>query len=312
VVFTGSGTEANHLALMSAVPGRPGRRKVLLSAVEHPSVQAQRGWMEEEGLEVRDVPVLPSGGLDLEALRGLLGPDVAAVSVMAAHNETGVLMDLKSAGALCAEHGALFHTDAVQAAGKVALPWASARPDYMSLAAHKVYGPKGVGALCVRQGAPVAPMLSGGGQERGLRASTEAVPLCAAFARACALAGDWLPRAGEGKGLRDEMEARLRARYGAVVHGAGSPRLPNTSFFSLPGAGASLLLAELDARGFSVSAGSACHGAGGGPPRVLKEMGLGESAARGALRVSLGRRTAGADVEGFLEALGVALKGSGA
>jgi cysteine desulfurase len=303
VVFTGSGTEANHLALQSAVAGRPGRRRVLMSAIEHPSVIGQRERLEALGAEVEELPVDPLGRLDLPRMDSLMGEDVAMVSLMTAHNETGVLQPVEAAGAACRRWGALFHTDSVQAMGKVASPWGSAGPDYLSVAAHKFYGPKGVAALIVREGAPVHPLLLGGGQERGRRASTEAVALVSAMGVAARLALDGLRAASALAALRDRLEARLVSRFGAVLFGDRAPRLPNTTFFAVPGADAAALVERLDAEGFALSTGSACHTGRRGAAAVLVSMGVSDLAPAGALRVSLGRGTAPEELDAFLEAL---------
>lgn len=313
VVFTGSGTEANHLALLSAATARPGRGRLLVSAAEHPSVMEQREDLEARGVRVEEVPVLATGQLDLEALERALDSDVSALSLMAAHNETGVLMDLEAAAGLCARHGALLHTDAVQAAGKVPIPWTGRFPDYLSLAGHKLYGPKGVGALVVRDGSPVAPLLRGGGQEGGRRASTEAVPLAASFGLACELCGrdrSWWEKA---RAMRDSLEAALRRDFGAIVHSAGAPRLPNTAFFSLADSPAGAEVVHgLDELGFAVSAGSACHGAGASSPRILSAMGVDPWVGGRAVRVSLGRATEEEDLAAFLQAIPRVLNAAGA
>ena len=310
VVFTGSGTEANHLALRSAALARPERLRVLLSSVEHPSVSAQKEFLEASGLTVEEIPVLRSGALDLGWLEKAGGSDIAVVCVMAAHNETGVLMDVEAVGRFCQQHGAYFHTDAVQAAGKVPLPWSSASPHYLALAGHKIYGPKGVGVLIVREGAPVIPLLVGGGQEGGRRASTEAVPLAMAFGAACELAAAAVEDAARIRKLRDGMELEIKKRRHAVVHGEASARLPNTSFFSLPGPPASSVVKRLDEAGIAVSTGSACHSGGGESPAVLSKMGVAGLPEGLTLRVSLGRGTCEADVVAFLSALAGVLEGS--
>lgn len=307
VIFTSSGTEAAHLAWASALDGAR-RQRIVISAVEHPCVSAQAERWEARGFEVVEVPVDGRGVLDVEALEDLLTEEVALVSVMDAHNETGVLQPVAEVGRLARSRGALFHTDAVQAMGKVPSPWPDARPDYLSLSAHKFYGPKGVGALAVREGLRVAPMLVGGGQERGARSSTEAVPAVHAMGVAADLA---LERADERRrieDLRDSMEAALRDRWGAQVHGAGAARLPNTSLFSLLSADGAALADALDARGVFVATGSACHAGGSGLPRVLAAMGV-PGGTRMPLRVSLGAGTRAEDVDRFLGALGEALGG---
>jgi cysteine desulfurase len=301
IIFTSSGTEAAALAWNSALE-QSGRRVALLSAVEHPCVQSQREIWESRGISIRDVPVDHRGVLDLPALEEMLTDEVALVSVMAAHNETGVLQPLESVGRMARARGALFHTDAVQAMGKVPSPWATSGADFLSLSGHKVYAPKGIGALAVRKGAPVRPMLLGGGQERGARASTEAVPLAHALGVAARLAMDHMESQGSLAVLRDGLEKALEERYAAVIHGKNAARLPNTSFFTLPGASGPALAAALDARGIFVATGSACHSGGGGLPKVLQAMGCGLGTAI-PLRVSLGRKTTGVDVERFLGAL---------
>ncbi len=303
VVFTGSATEANHLALLSAARGRPGRRRVVLSGIEHPSVRGAAERLEEEGFHVAEAPVRPEGTVDLEALAALLDEEVAAVSVLTAHNETGVLQPVAAVGALCRATGCLFHTDAVQAAGKVASPWAEARPDYLSLAGHKLFGPKGIGALVVREGAPVTPWLRGGGQEGGRRASTEAVPLAYGFGVACRLAATRLPGAAALAALRDRFEAGSLAPRGAVIFGKEAPRLPNTSFFALPGVDGAALAAALDARGMAVGTGSACHTGSHSPPRVLQWMSAPLPPGGSSVRVSLGRTTSPADLAALAAAL---------
>lgn len=308
VVFCGSATEANHLALRSAARGRPGRDRLLVAAIEHPSVLAAAGALAADGARVEELPVTGDGRLDLGALRRALGPDVAAVSLMAAHNETGVLQPVAEAAELARAAGALFHTDAAQAIGKVPSPWPGASPDYLSLAGHKFYGPKGIAALCVREGAPVSPLLAGGGQEGGRRASTEAVPLAAGLGVACRLAGEALAASGAPSALRDRMEAELLLPLGAVVYGATAPRLPNTSFFALPGRDGAALAAALDARGICVGTGSACHAGSHGAPRVLQCMAAPLPAGATPLRVSLGRSTGAADLDAFAEALARALR----
>ena len=311
VVFTGSATEADHLALTSAVRGVRGRSRVLLSSIEHPAIHDQREHLEAMGVEVQEIPVTASGVVDLDALGALMAPDVAVVSVLAAHNETGVLQPLDEVGALCEAAGAFFLTDAVQALGKVPSPWRSARPDYLAAAAHKLYGPKGVGALAVKRGAPLTPMLVGGGQEGGRRSSTEAVALAAAFGEACQEASERLPEMGRVAGLRDGLEARLVAEQGAVVHGAGAPRLPNTSFFSLPGASGGAVAEALDRAGVAVSTGSACHSGSAVGARVLKAMGVPADLLGSVLRVSLGRDTTERDIIDFLDCLPRALAARG-
>jgi cysteine desulfurase len=302
VVLTSSGTEAAHLAWETALAGNL-RKKVIISSIEHPCVSAQAERWAGRGFEVLEIPVDGRGVLDLQALESALSEEVALVSVMAAHNETGVLQPVAEAGRLARAQGALFHTDAVQALGKVPSPWSEARPDFLSLSAHKFYGPKGAGALAAREGLRVVPMLVGGGQEGGARSSTEAVPSVHATGVAADRARARLGESRRIEALRDSMEAELRSRWGALVHGAGASRLPNTSFFSFPSADGSALATALDARGIFVATGSACHGGGSGLPRALTAMGV-PAGTRTPLRVSLGVGTRADDVGRFLGVLG--------
>ena len=303
VVFTGSATEADHLAISSALGSTDGRPRVLFSAIEHPAVYDQWDAIEAKGFHVEALPVTPAGVLDLGAFDSLMAGNVALVAILTAHNETGAIQPLDHVGQVCHCHGALFLTDAVQALGKVPSTWTTARPHYLAAAAHKLYGPKGIGALAVRRGAPLRPMFVGGGQEGGRRSSTEAVPLAVAFGAACELATGNLAKAVGTEALRDHMERRLEADWGAVVHAEAAARLPNTSFFSLPGVVGAEVAAALDRAGVAVSTGSACHSGGGTGPRVLKSMGVAQELMGSVLRVSLGRETVERDVLQFLERL---------
>jgi cysteine desulfurase len=308
VIFTGSATEADHLAIASALGSTGERKRVLFSAIEHPAVYDQWDAVEAKGFHVEALPVTPAGVLDLGALDSRMADDVALVAILTAHNETGALQPLDHVGRSCQRCGALFLTDAVQALGKVPSPWTTARPHYLAAAAHKLYGPKGIGALAVRRGAPLRPMLVGGGQEGGRRSSTEAVPLAVAFGAACELALGNLSKAEGTRALRDPMEERLRAEWGAVVHAEVVPRLPNTSFFSLPGVVGAEVAAALDRMGVAVSTESACHSGAGVGPRVLKSMGVTQELMGSVLRVSLGRETVERDVLHFIERLSQVLE----
>jgi cysteine desulfurase len=293
LVFTSGGTEANNMALLGTAAGR-----ILVSAGEHDSVlNAVPGAAR--------IPLGADGLVDLEALRELLaqGPEPALVSVMLANNETGVIQPIARIVALAREHDALVHSDAAQAAGKVPLDFASLGVDLLSLSAHKLGGPPGVGALVIAEGVPCAPLLRGGGQERRRRAGTENLPGIAGFAAAAAAAVAELDRFAALGELRDELERRLRTAAPEVkVYGAGSPRLPNTSCFGLPGLAAETQVMALDLAGVAVSAGAACSSGKVAPSHVLCAMGVGEAEAGAAIRVSLGWDSRAEDVERFLEA----------
>jgi len=287
VVFTSGGTEANHLALL----GLPGPR--LVSAIEHPSI------LEAVPDAVR-VPVQPDGRLDLAALAELLARlRPALVSLMLANNETGVIQPVAEAARLAHAHGALLHCDAVQAFGKLPLAPTSLGADLVTLSAHKLGGPPGVGALVVREGLEPTPLQRGGGQEQRRRAGTENLPGIVGFAAALEPTTDW----DAIRVLRDRLEAGARAiRPDAVVVGATAERLPNTTCLLIPGLAAETQLMALDLAGVAVSSGAACSSGKVGPSHVLAAMGLPPEAARCAVRVSLGWSTTAADVDAFLTA----------
>jgi cysteine desulfurase len=313
VVFTGSGSEANNLALSGPRPAR-----ILASAIEHPSIL--RPAAERPG-GFALIPVTGDGVVDLGALEALLAEPSdrpVLVTVMMANNETGVLQPAREVVALTKEAGALAHIDAVQAAGRLALEFDRLGADLMSLSAHKLGGPKGAGALLVRQGLDLAPLIAGGGQERSLRAGTENVPGIAGFGRAAALARAELEDGAEierQRRLRDGLEARLRAAAPeVVVIGEGAPRLANTACLALPGCLAETMVIALDLEGIAVSAGSACSSGKVEASHVLSAMDLPREVASAAIRVSIGYATAEADIEAFLEAFlkvrGRALEGA--
>lgn len=293
LVFTSGGTEANHLALAGA-----GRTRILVSAIEHPSV------LEAAPCAVR-IPVGPDGIVDLVALKARLSETLepALVSIMLANNETGVIQPVAEAAHLAHAHGALVHCDAVQAPGRIRFDAELLGVDCLSLSAHKLGGPKGVGALIVRNDVPLASAFRGGGQERGRRAGTENLPGIAGFAAAARAAERALAAARRVEGLRDRLEARLKARAPElVVVGKNAPRLPNTSCIALPGASSETQVIALDLAGFAVSAGSACSSGKVKASHVLKAMAADDKLAGSAIRVSLGCGTTEAEIEGFVEA----------
>lgn len=287
VLFTSGGTEANHLALL----GFPGPR--LVSAIEHPSV------LEADPGAVR-IPVDPTGRLDLAALADLLASSrPGLVSLMLANNETGVIQPVVEAARLAHAAGALLHCDAVQAFGKQPFTLASLGADLLTLSAHKLGGPPGVGALILREGLDPTPLQRGGGQERRRRAGTENLPGIAGFAAALEPATDW----HRVRILRDRLEAGARAiRPDAIMVGAEADRLPNTTCLLVPGIPAEIQLMALDLAGVAVSSGAACSSGKVGPSHVLAAMGYPPEIARCAIRISLGWATTEADIEAFLAA----------
>jgi cysteine desulfurase len=303
LIFTSGGTEANALALWGAVQGASevGARitRLFVSAIEHDSVLANAAAIAERmpGIRLETIPVMANGVVDLAALRVLLreGKGRALVAVMAANNETGVIQPLADIAALLKEHEGYLFVDAVQAAGKIAF---DLEADYLSLSAHKIGGPQGTGALVVREGAPLSPTILGGGQERGQRAGTENVAGIAGFGAAA--------RATEpiASILRDRFEAELtRIAPDVIIFGAAAKRLPNTSNFALPGVAAETAVMALDLEGVMISSGSACSSGKVRPSHVLRAMGVSETLAASALRISLGWNSTDADIDAAIAAI---------
>src|SRR5215469_5761996 len=293
VVFVSGGTEANNLALLGI-----DRERILVSAVEHDSVRQVLPTAET-------IPVDSDGVIALDALDRLLAADPrpALVSVMFANNETGVIQPVGEIASLARRHGALFHCDAVQAAGRLALDAGAIGADLISLSAHKLGGPPGVGALVFTGDLELASLLRGGGQERGCRAGTENVPGIAGFAAAAKAAVEEIAAFDLVRALRDELEAEIAAAAPeAVVFGTGAPRLPNTSTIAMPGVAAETQVIALDLDGVMVSAGAACSSGKVGPSHVLKAMGVGPDLVGSTIRVSLGWNSTEADVGHFLGA----------
>ena len=293
VVFTASGTEANNLALDGC-----GRARRVVSAVEHDSVL-------RAAPEARLAPVDGDGIVDLAVLDEILSQPgaPAVVSVMLANNETGVVQPAARAAEIAHAHGALFHCDAVQAAGRRAIDFAALGADLMSLSAHKMGGPQGIGALIVRGGVAIAPLIRGGAQETGRRAGSENVAGIVGFGVAAELAAGDVAGAARIAALRDDAERRLRAiAPDLVVFGGAAERLCNTSCLTMPGVPSESQVMALDLAGVAVSAGSACSSGKVGESHVLRAMGGDPEAAQCAIRVSLGWASTAADIDHLAEA----------
>jgi len=304
VVFTSGGTEANALALTPGLrrgAGEPVRR-LLVSAIEHTSVLSGGRFSPET---IAAIAITGSGLVDLDHLRGLLadGPP-ALVSVMLANNETGALQPVGEVADIVHEAGGLLHVDAIQALGKIPFDIKSMEADLVTLSAHKIGGPKGVGALVLADEAQgLEPLLRGGGQELGRRAGTENVAGIAAFgvavrAAMMALEGD----AARLRGLQSRLENGLRQTPGMIVFSEDVPRLPNTTLFTVPGLRAETAVIGFDLGGIAVSSGSACSSGKVQPSHVLAAMGVGKELAQGAVRLSLGWSTSEADIDLALQA----------
>jgi cysteine desulfurase len=292
VVFTSGGTEANNLALRGC-----GRPRILVSAIEHPSVL-------EAADNIEMIPVDADGIVDLGALRAMLRDgEGTVVSVMLANNETGSIQPVAQAAALAHEAGALFHCDAVQGAGRVALDFSALGADMMTLSAHKIGGPMGAGALVAADHIQLAPIVRGGGQEHGSRSGTENLPGIAGFGAAADLAASEVESAGSLAALRDMLEQSLLDEIpGVRIVGAGVDRLANTSCIALPAISAETQIMALDLAGFAVSAGSACSSGKVKASHVLAAMGLGDDIAACAIRVSLGHGNYAAEIKDFVAA----------
>jgi cysteine desulfurase len=305
LIFTSGGTEANNLAIFSAAAADPRKKHLISSRVEHPSVLAPLKFLAGQGYEVELLEVGPDGGLDLDRLRRAIRPDTGLVSLMGANNETGVLWPLAEIGALCRESGVLFHSDVVQMLGKEPLDASDLPVDYLSMGAHKLHGPKGVGALFAARKAPVTPLLRGAGQESGRRPGTENTSGLAGFGQACELAGqhlaDYRFRVA---GLRDLLEEGIAAAAPeALIIGRNQPRLANTVNVCFKHCSSAGLIQEFDLRGISVSGHSACHSGDLDPSPVLSAMGVPETHLHGSLRISLSRYSTREEVERFLDVL---------
>jgi cysteine desulfurase len=298
IVFTGSGSEADNLALRGmAGQAREPRRKLVYTAIEHHAVLNSAKALAEEGWPVEVVRAGEDGRIDLDDLRGKLDQRTALLAVMLANNETGVVQPLAEAVALARACGALVHCDAVQAAGKLPLDVQAMDVDTLALSAHKLYGPKGVGALYVRRGTRMKALVRGGAQEKNRRAGTENVAGIVGFARAAALARSELAADAARLGaLRDRLELRLLEIPGARRNGDG-PRVPNTLNVSFDGIEAESLLLALDLDGIAVSTGAACAAGAVEPSHVLRAMGLPLGRVQASLRFSLGRGNDEAQIE---------------
>ena len=313
VIFTSGGTEANNLAVKGvAAAAKKGR--LLYSAIEHPCVLEPMKALAAWGWAVETIAVDSEGRVDAAAFeRQLAGGDVRLGSCMLANNETGVIQDLAPLARLARKAGAIFHADAVQAAGKIPVSFPASGAQLMSLSSHKIYGPKGAGALVAGRSVPLEPLLHGGGQEKNLRGGTENLAAIAGFGVAAELARAELDaRRVHTQRLRDRLQSRLAGLPGIAIFSAHAARLPNTLQFAVPGVHSATLLGLLDKQGFAVSSGSACASGTDEPSSVLLAMGVPAELALCAIRVSLGKDNTEAEVDRFAAALRELLAGLGA
>jgi len=302
VIFTSGGTESNN-AFIKGAAAMFNPSQLAVSAIEHPCVAKPAHELARTGWKVRKLAVDADGRVDLADLDQALTQPTRIVSVMLANNETGAIQDVAAVAEKARAARAWMHTDAVQALGKISVDFNALNVHAMTLSAHKIYGPKGVGALVLDKRIELKPLVDGGGHEHGLRSGTENVPGIVGFGAACELAArrmhDLAPRLAA---MRDQFERGL-AQLGAVVFCAGTPRIPNTSYFAFSGVEGETLVVELDKAGFAVASGAACSSANPEPSATLLAMGVAPELARSAVRLSLGQDNTAAQIEEFLHAL---------
>ncbi len=311
IVLTSGGSEANNLFLKGAAAslGIQDASLVAISAVEHPCVREPARDLQRQGWRMHEIAVDIEGRIDEDDYSKTMAQRPQLVSVMLANNETGVLQALPVLSAQARSAGAWFHTDAVQALGKVAVDFRAlneAGVHAMTLSAHKIGGPQGAAALVLDKRVELRPLISGGGQERGLRSGTENVAAIVGFGHACMLVAERLAQMETLRLLRDKLEEGLQA-MGACIFGADAERLPNTSYFSFHELDGETLVGKLDRAGFAVASGAACSSAQPEPSHVLRAMNVAPELARGAVRVSLGVGNSRQQIDDFLAALGETL-----
>ncbi|HET6247216.1 MAG TPA: aminotransferase class V-fold PLP-dependent enzyme [Tepidisphaeraceae bacterium] len=302
--FTGGGTEAINTAIRGLLAGRSPRKRIVTTAVEHSATRELCAQLAKEGAEIIEIPVDVAGTLDLDALRDAVTDETALVTIMWANNETGVLFPVDKIAEICRGKRVPFHCDGTQAVGKIAVNVAEAGIDAMSFASHKFHGPKGVGALFVRRGIRIRPLLIGGPQERGRRGGTENVPGIVGMGIAAELAAASLPEMARVAALRDRLEASILSQISSArVNGRTDLRLPNTTNIGFSRLEAEAILLLLSERGVCASAGAACSSGSLEPSHVLRAMQIEEKIAHGAIRFSLSRYTTDAEIDRALEIL---------
>jgi len=302
IIFTAGATEADNLAIKGLAFANPEKRHIITTAIEHDAVLSTCRWLETQGREVTYVGVDANGRVDPRDIAQALREDTLLVSVMAGNNEIGTIEPIEEIGEICREHGVLFHTDAVQAYGKIPLPLEVI--DLLSVSAHKISGPKGVGLLYVRKGIKLTPVLHGGGHEKGLRSGTENVPGVVGMVAAARLAfsemGEVVPRLS---GYRERLIESITALPGTRLNGDRTDSLPHVSNFSFAGIEGESLVMRLDEHGIATSTGSACSSPNLEPSHVLVAIGVPLTMAHGSLRISTGRQTTSEEIDALLAVL---------
>jgi len=308
IVFTAGATEANNLAIVGTALSSETGRHLVTTAIEHPAVLRTAEWLRTRGFDVTVLDVDPTGRVDPAQVREGLRPDTLLVSVMTGNNEIGTLQPIDEIGRLCRERGVLFHTDAVQALGKVPIPVDAV--DLLSISAHKFHGPKGVGLLFVRKGTRLTPTLHGGGHEAGRRSGTENVAGIVGLATAARLALDEMKATSERmRSFRARMTDAITRLPGTRLNGHPEKCLPHITNFSFEGIEGESLVMRLDERGVAASTGSACSSPNLEPSHVLVAIGVPLSMAHGSLRISTGRQTTEEEIDAFLRVLPEVVEG---
>lgn len=303
IVFTSCGTESDNHALRGVLEANKDKKHVVITKVEHPAVLNVGRYLAKKGYRVTELPVSKSGDIDLDELKEALTPDTALVSIMAANNETGTLFPIEEIGAITREKGIIFHTDAVQAVGKIPLDLKKIPVDLLSLSGHKLHTPKGIGALYIRKGTRISPFMIGGHQENGRRAGTENVPYIIGLGQACEEAmNDIFEENNRIRKLRDKLETSLREKI-SHTHINGNPRwrLPNTTNIGFEFIEGEAILLHLSAAGIAASSGSACTSGSLEPSHVLMAMQVPFSYAHGSVRFSLSKFNTEEEIDYVIE-----------
>jgi cysteine desulfurase len=307
VIFMSGGTEANNLFIKGAA-GYLRPTQIAVSAIEHPCVAKPAQDLARAGWKVRKLAVGSDGRVDLNDVTAAFAEPTGIVSVMLANNETGVIQDIAAIAERARAARAWVHTDAVQALGKIEVDFAELNVHAMTVSAHKIYGPKGAGALIIDKRIELKPIIAGGGHEQGMRSGTENVPAIVGFGAAAELAAERRVASGQRiAALREQLEEGLH-ELGAIIFGGRAPRIPNTSYFAFPHIDGETLVIELDKLGYAVAAGAACSSTSTEPSATLIAMGVEPELARGAVRLSLGATSTAAEIDGFLQTLGSVVK----
>ncbi len=305
IIFTSCGTESDNTAVHAALAADPGKRHIVTSRVEHPAIGSLVSSLSKQGYRISEIAVDGDGCLDMGSLEESLTPDTALVSIMWANNETGVIFPVEEIAQMCRQRGITFHTDAVQAVGKLPINLNDSAIDMLSLSGHKLHAPKGIGALYVRKGTKFSPFMIGGHQEKGRRAGTENVPGIIALGKACELAGKNMQEENTRvRDLRDRLETELIKRIpDAKINGTVKQRTPNTSNISFANIEGESILLMLNEFGICASSGSACTSGSLEPSHVMRAMGVPFTMAHGSIRFSLSIYNTLADIDEIIKQL---------